>query len=419
MNLERKIRGRYFVVDADTVKKNVEITLVNGRIVEILEHSDIPSDAYTVIFPGFVNAHTHIQFSLYRSTLKERDCNFYTWIKEVISFYHSVDKSFWKYSYLYGLDLIRRSEAALVFDVVSQHSLPDLRNTLDGVYDDLLVDYLEVAGVNAEEWDSREAKLYYTSLVNYTRRGKRIGISPHSVYTVSKKIYSSLVEMAKTFHLPIQTHLSETLDEVEYCTTGTGKFSDIFKYGMSNMGMYPEDFLLTLVDRCHDRYLYNTAAHCVHVDSEHFKSLIKNQIIPVICSRSNRYLKAGTPDVVFLMENKIPFLIGTDSLASSPSLNIVEEAYELIRSIDGKYKDNVDKIYRDVFMAMTFNLFKGKGGCGESSIEHRDDIARLMFYDINTSDSEEEVNSASPLIKLLLSRQLTHVNTLVGNTMLL
>ncbi|HNH50685.1 MAG TPA: amidohydrolase family protein, partial [Myxococcota bacterium] len=52
----------------------------------------------------------------------------------------------------------------------------------------------------------------------------------------------------------------------------------------------------------------------------------------VLCPRSNLHITGRLPDVRGLVSRRIPFLLGTDSLASVPDLDLLQEAAVLRRS---------------------------------------------------------------------------------------
>jgi aminodeoxyfutalosine deaminase len=49
-------------------------------------------------------------------------------------------------------------------------------------------------------------------------------------------------------------------------------------------------------------------------------------VYAALCVRSNRILQAGEPPIADYLREDAPFAVGTDSLASSPSLDLLEEA---------------------------------------------------------------------------------------------
>jgi cytosine/adenosine deaminase-related metal-dependent hydrolase len=76
--------------------------------------------------------------------------------------------------------------------------------------------------------------------------------------------------------------------------------------------------------------------HAVDIDGSDFADLKTAGCTVVLCPRSNRHISGSTPDLPRLLEAGIPLAIGTDSLASSPSLaplselQVLRKAYPFI-----------------------------------------------------------------------------------------
>jgi cytosine/adenosine deaminase-related metal-dependent hydrolase len=71
------------------------------------------------------------------------------------------------------------------------------------------------------------------------------------------------------------------------------------------------------------------AAHCVHCDPADREVLRERGVYAALCVRSNKILQSGQPPVADYLREGSPFGIGTDSLASTPSLDLLEEAAAL------------------------------------------------------------------------------------------
>ncbi len=72
--------------------------------------------------------------------------------------------------------------------------------------------------------------------------------------------------------------------------------------------------------------------HAVDVDDEDLAALRRSGATVVLCPRSNRHISGVLPDLPRLLAAGIPLAVGTDSLASSPSLSPLEELAVLHRA---------------------------------------------------------------------------------------
>jgi cytosine/adenosine deaminase-related metal-dependent hydrolase len=71
--------------------------------------------------------------------------------------------------------------------------------------------------------------------------------------------------------------------------------------------------------------------HGVQLDEAGLGRLNRAGAVVVTCPRSNRWVGAGIPRVGHFYAARIPVAIGTDSLASAPTLSLFDELAELRR----------------------------------------------------------------------------------------
>jgi cytosine/adenosine deaminase-related metal-dependent hydrolase len=392
---------------------NTDTNLSIVRAAEQLIERERANGYDCVVFPGFVNAHTHIQFSLYKKTTHiKKNQSFLEWLEEVVKFCRTTDDSFWKYSYLYGLEQIRRSEASLVLDVVSTHTLPSLLTLFSNTnYRKLIVSYLELAGVQASQ-EATTITNYKKTIEKLTDREIWLGVSPHAIYSISKELYLWMIKFSQRASLPLQSHVSESKEELQYLKS-KGRLEEIFGRKDFTQNFSLERFLCETIGAHSTNTLgiYNTVAHTVHTTKEDIFAMVAHGILPVICMRSNQYLKVGRVDIEFLIESSTPFLIGTDSLASSPSLNIIDEASELIKEVESslKLRETIDETYFSIFRALTSNLYR-------QNRTHNKKLERYGIYRL--PNTIERPDSSVSLLRLLFARKLIHIGTVIENELL-
>jgi cytosine/adenosine deaminase-related metal-dependent hydrolase len=73
------------------------------------------------------------------------------------------------------------------------------------------------------------------------------------------------------------------------------------------------------------------AVHGVHLNDGAFLQLREAEAVLVVCPRSNAWVGAGLPNVSRAYSLGLPVALGTDSLASAPTLNMFDELAELRR----------------------------------------------------------------------------------------
>ena len=71
--------------------------------------------------------------------------------------------------------------------------------------------------------------------------------------------------------------------------------------------------------------------HAVHLTDQGLERLRHAGAVVVTCPRSNEWVGAGPPRLAHFYASGVPIAVGTDSLASAPSLNLFEELSEMRR----------------------------------------------------------------------------------------
>ena len=131
--------------------------------------------------------------------------------------------------------------------------------------------------------------------------------APHAPYTCTAEILRSCAELAAEFDVPLHTHLSETIAEVEESRRVHGM--PVIPW-VKKQGLFGAKVL---------------AAHCVHVDEGEIRAL-KNAAAGVAHNpTSNLKLAAGIAPVQKMLELGVNVGIGTDGAASNNDLDMFEE----------------------------------------------------------------------------------------------
>ena len=71
--------------------------------------------------------------------------------------------------------------------------------------------------------------------------------------------------------------------------------------------------------------------HAVHVTDDGLERLRRAKAVVVTCPRSNLWVGAGPPRLSHFYAARVPVAVGTDSLASAPTLSLFDEMAEMRR----------------------------------------------------------------------------------------
>lgn len=122
-------------------------------------------------------------------------------------------------------------------------------------------------------------------------------ITPRFVPTCSTALLKGLGELAVKYNLPVQSHLAENRNEVEWVQElhpEVETYSEVYHYNQL-FGQTP-----TLM------------AHCIYLEDKEIELIRNSNVIPVHCPESNLNLASGIMPVRRLLDKGIKVGLGTD-----------------------------------------------------------------------------------------------------------
>ncbi len=157
--------------------------------------------------------------------------------------------------------------------------------------------------------------------------GLRVAPSPHAVYSTHLPAVAGMLRAG-----PASIHLAEVPEEREFVAHARGPFADlVLRLGLEPGALRP--FARSPVAAVEEWLGPETlVVHAVDLDEEDVAALRRSGATVVLCPRSNLHVSGRLPDLPRLLAAGIPLAVGTDSLASSPSLAPLEELAALHRA---------------------------------------------------------------------------------------
>jgi cytosine/adenosine deaminase-related metal-dependent hydrolase len=291
----------------------VEIDDATGTIAAVGPRGELGDSLHyeeAVIFPGFVNAHTHLEYEVYAGF--GDGLGFADWIGLHVQRKARLDLAEMEAIARLGALNCLRSGITTVgdcsFSGAAATACADLglRATI----------YLEVFGADESPVRGRFEPMR-DRLSDLPPELVRIGVSPHAPYTCTIELYRACAELG----LPVATHLAESAAETEFLRTGRGAWESFAEMlvpppGSTGIRALAEAGLL-------DSSMI--AAHCVEVDEEEIALLAEHDVAVAHCPRSNGILGCGVAPLAALRAAGIRVCIATDSPASTPSFDMFEE----------------------------------------------------------------------------------------------
>jgi cytosine/adenosine deaminase-related metal-dependent hydrolase len=160
----------------------------------------------------------------------------------------------------------------------------------------------------------------------------RASLAAHAPYSVAPLVFRAIKKaVARLPFAPCSVHLAESVEEVELLRTGDGPWRALMKdigswnHEWNAPGVGPVEYLdeMGFLD---NRLL---AVHGVQMSTADLQRLKERGTTLVTCPRSNGHTGAGLPPIAEFFESGVRVAIGTDSLASSPDLNVFAEVATL------------------------------------------------------------------------------------------
>lgn len=167
-------------------------------------------------------------------------------------------------------------------------------------------------------------------------------LSPHAPYSTDPQLYELAARWATRTHAPLCTHLAETTDELRLLESRSGPLRD-FLMGIgawsdawNPVGPHPIEYLEGEISRQADWVI----AHGNYLDDAAIERLASRaqggspRRAVVYCPRTHFYFAHPRHPYAKMLKAGVTVCLGTDSLASTPTLSVLDEMRFLHRRDD-------------------------------------------------------------------------------------
>ena len=281
------------------------------------------------IVPGLINAHTHLELSHLHDPAAQ-PTTFMTWLQDLVGRRGEATEEAVMSAATAAVETMVSRGTVAVGDVgngvVAGRVLA--RSPLRGIL------FHELYGFRAAEAESildrAAARLdaIESDPAVAGARGRLFAVlTPHAAHTTSGPLLKALGGRATASNEVLSIHVAESDEEMQLLRDGTGPFKDFliergaWDPAWKAPGLTPVEYL----DRLGVLTPRTLAVHCVHLDHQDLSRLQARGLTVVTCPRSNQRLGVGKAPVGKLLASGIPVALGTDSLASSPEVDVFNE----------------------------------------------------------------------------------------------
>ena len=278
----------------------------------------IRTDPYTVIYPGFINTHVHLEFSANKTSLSYGD--FIPWLYSVIEERDQLMQA------CDNAQMKQATQEMLHSGVTTFGAISSFGLELEVCQEtpQRVVLFNELIGSNAQYADMLygdfKERLEATLQLSPKHRITP-AIAIHSPYSVHPILIERAVRLAKEHQLPLSAHFLESAPEREWLEKAQGAFLTFFeKFFQTSTPVNDIDSFL------HTFETYPTHfTHATEATKEELIYLKECGHSIAHCPRSNRYLGCRRLPLETLHEIALPYSVATDGLSSNDSLNIFDE----------------------------------------------------------------------------------------------
>lgn len=279
-----------------------------------------------VLMPGLLNRHTHLELTnIPRSAAPT---SFQDWLFELGPQVRGDEATFAERR----IDAVRQGIAQCIkFGVTTVWDItqnPDIVRPVLAQAPIRTLSFGEALGIGTRR--QRFGTLLVSALDDtYANDRLSIGISPHAPYTVDETGMQSVLFAMDRTGLPAQMHVAESPDESRFLLDHGGAFGALYaQFGRTDLGEpcrfagTPIEWLVAITGgtRLH-------LAHVNYLDESDYALLPRIAASVTWCPRTHAYF--GHPEHpwrrILATPDAPPVYVATDSCASSPDLNIVDD----------------------------------------------------------------------------------------------
>ncbi len=353
------------------------ITIEDGLIKQVSSKapqgkSNLVDYGAAIAMPGLINLHCHLDYSKLsvndlptRPSLKDSDSKsiLFAWIPELIAKTSSFSQDDYFASALHGASLAALAGTSFVVDnsfqaITGLSALARLK--LKGLVG------LELFGVDSEQaknqfamWQERFEKVRL-SVSNLTS-SIDLTVSPHAPYTVSPQLWRLAADFASANNTKVLAHVAESKIEHDwFADRNLDDDNEIDRFLIQaftrfrNQDGFVEQVTKMVkslqwracghspIEHLKRHHLLDSnllATHCVMANDQDIDSMRVNSTSVVLCPVSNFLLANGRAPIEKFLSSSLKMGLGTDSLASSYSLDLRQQARFILENnqlIDSK-----------------------------------------------------------------------------------
>lgn len=372
------------------------VAVTGGRIVAVGTQRDVRRAVESTteivewrgtLTPGLINAHTHLQYTEMADLGRTSHASFEEW-SEVFEAVYAQPHD-WRQSAQNGLDAMIRTGTTAAGDVVTHVEALDVLQAggLHGIA------YWEVMAWHAADWADHGRRQTIELLCGVD--GASVGLSPHAPYSLDTEVLSDLGVLARQHGIRSHLHLAESAWEFDYVASGSGPLADQWRqWGYAEFSLLrdggieqrPVPYAASVGALGPDSHI----AHGIYVDADDRATLRRHDTAVALCPRSNAVLGLDEAPVAAYLQEGNAIAVGTDSLASSPSLDVLADVAAL-HGIARRQGYREPDLHQRLFEAVTVGGAAAMGLADRIGTLELGKLADMAVFDVDMTTAADTV----------------------------
>jgi aminodeoxyfutalosine deaminase len=322
----KRFSAQYIITNSGPpVKRGVVTTEDDGTILYIEDTGGNLKENHStefhngIIIPGFVNCHCHLELSHMKGSIPKGN-GLGVFIDQVRNNRENKSEFIFNSAQLSDIDMYKKG-VVLCADVCNTTITFNIKNASRIGY----INLLEVFGIDPEKACHRMDEIIKVAEIA-EEMALLFSMVPHSVYSLSLSLFRLLRAKTETNKIT-SIHFMETKGEKAFLENHSGPLMSSYK----RSGLIPSrmDTVASHVDAVLNEITLNgnlILVHNTYANRDTIKMIKERKnLFWCLCPNSNIYIENEIPPVNLLIEEGCEIVIGTDSLASNNSLDILEE----------------------------------------------------------------------------------------------
>ncbi len=303
-----------------------------NRLKEIVAATSLQNDKIEsfegIITPGFVNAHCHLELSHLKGKI-QKHTGIPGFGKQIIMQRMSgIAKETIHENAIAADDEMWKNGIVAVGDISNADDSFKTKQNSKIKYHT----FIEILGLNPAN-EKMMFDLSFPFLKVLQSLGLAGSLAPHAPYSTSLQLIDRIAKFDKENNLPLSIHNQETEEEAKFFLGQPNGFKDLYDFLKADISWYKApgcSSLKSYINSFNDQK--TMLVHNTFSTKEDIEMAANKNCFFCFCPNANLYIENKLPDYNLFKEHTNNLCLGTDSLASNDSLDLIDEANLILKN---------------------------------------------------------------------------------------